>query len=111
MRFLVDAQLPPRLAHHLSELGHAAVHVYEIGLATATDSQIWDEAIARKAALITKDRDFVTSRIARGSGPVIIWLRLGNTDNDTLLHRVSGTLRPIAAAIDRGESVIEIIPR
>jgi len=36
LRFLIDAQLPPRLAHRLNELGHEAVHVFDLGLATAT---------------------------------------------------------------------------
>lgn len=68
MRFLVDAQLPPRLAARLTELGHEATHVFEIGLVTATDGTIWDQAIIRKAALITKDRDFVILRVANGLG-------------------------------------------
>jgi len=57
LRFRIDAQLPPRLAHRLNELGHDAIHVFDLGLATATDGDIWNAALTHHAALITKDRD------------------------------------------------------
>jgi predicted nuclease of predicted toxin-antitoxin system len=41
VRFLVDAQLPPALARVLSEKGHEAEHVADLGLVSATDSKIW----------------------------------------------------------------------
>ena len=109
MRFLIDAQLPPRLAHRLNELGHEAIHVFDIGLATATDGDIWNAALTRDAILITKDRDFVTWRVARRDGPTIIWLRFGNCDTDTLIKRVTGALDQIAVAVERGETVIEVV--
>jgi predicted nuclease of predicted toxin-antitoxin system len=111
LRLVIDAQLPPRLAHRLTELGHEAIHVFELGLATAADGAIWELALVRDAALITKDRDFATLRIARQAGPTIIWLRFGNCDTNSLIERVAGSLDVIAAAVDRGESVIEVIPR
>ena len=41
MNFLVDAQLPPGLAHWLAEQGHSAQHVLELGFAEAEDITIW----------------------------------------------------------------------
>jgi predicted nuclease of predicted toxin-antitoxin system len=111
LRFLVDAQLPPRLAQRLIELGHEATHIFELGLATAIDSVVWNEAVARKAALITKDRDFVTLRVARQAGPPIVWLRFGNCDTDTLIQRVTKSLDRIVAAVDRDEAVVEVVSR
>ncbi|MFN3347889.1 MAG: DUF5615 family PIN-like protein [Pseudorhodoplanes sp.] len=108
---MVDAQLPPRLAHRLKELGHDATHVFEPGLATAKDDVIWEQALVRRAALITKDRDFVTLRVAKQSGPQIIWLRLGNCDTNSLIDRITGSLDLVIAAVDRGEGVIEVIPQ
>jgi predicted nuclease of predicted toxin-antitoxin system len=55
--FLVDAQLPPSLVEALRDAGYEAVHVADLGLLTATDRQIWDEAVSRSAVLTTKDRD------------------------------------------------------
>jgi predicted nuclease of predicted toxin-antitoxin system len=44
MKFLVDAQLPPALAHWLRERGHAAEHVEDVGLSSAEDVDIWNRA-------------------------------------------------------------------
>lgn len=58
MRFLVDAQLPPALVRLLSEKGHIAQHVIDIGLLTASDAAIWSYAAAHNAVVVTKDDDF-----------------------------------------------------
>ena len=99
MRFLIDAQLPPRLALRLADLGHVASHVADLGLVSATDQQIWNAAIERDAILVTKDQDFAMARAAASEGPAVIWVRLGNTDNETLIARFVQTLDAIQAAI------------
>jgi predicted nuclease of predicted toxin-antitoxin system len=71
----------------------------------------WGEALGRGAALMTKDRDFVTLRIAKNSGPPIVWLRFGNCDTETLIARVLGALDSIVAAVERGESIVEVVAR
>jgi hypothetical protein len=40
VRLLVDANLSPRVAQTLRDNGHDAVHVIDVGLATATDTEI-----------------------------------------------------------------------
>jgi predicted nuclease of predicted toxin-antitoxin system len=45
MRFLIDAQLPSALARWLAE-GYVAEHVGDRGLSTASDSAIWNFALA-----------------------------------------------------------------
>jgi predicted nuclease of predicted toxin-antitoxin system len=109
--FLIDAQLPPSLAEALRRLGCQANHVSDFGLLTATDQKIWDEAISREAVLVTKDRDFLLLRAARDDGPTIVWIRLGNTGNKTLISQISHALPTIIDAVERGETVIEFIGR
>lgn len=111
MRFLIDAQLPPRLARWLGDLGHNASHVAELGLVSATDQEIWDTAIERGAVLVTKDQDFAIARTAASEGPSVIWVRLGNTDNDTLIARFVQALDAIEAAVGRGDAVVELVRR
>jgi predicted nuclease of predicted toxin-antitoxin system len=109
--FLVDAQLPPSLAEALRQAGCQAVHVIDLGLLAATDQQIWDEAISRSAVLVTKDRDFALRRAARNDGPVILWVRVGNTSNRKLIELALRALPAIIDAIERDEAVIEFVGR
>ncbi len=57
MKFLVDAQLPPTLAHWLREQGHEAQPVREVGLREAEDRAIWAHGLRTGAAILTKDED------------------------------------------------------
>jgi predicted nuclease of predicted toxin-antitoxin system len=109
--FLIDAQLPPLLAAVLRDAGCDAVHIGDLGLLTATDQQIWDEARSRSAVLVTKDRDFPVFRAASNDGPVVLWVRVGNTDNQTLITQILRALPAIIAAVEREEPVIEFAGR
>jgi predicted nuclease of predicted toxin-antitoxin system len=109
--FLIDAQLPPSPAKALRDVDSQALHVADLGLLTATDRQIWDEAISRSAVLVTKDRDFALFRAANNAGPAILWVRMGNTDNHTLIAQILRALPAIISAVERGETVIEFIGR
>ncbi|MCD0421609.1 DUF5615 family PIN-like protein [Rubrivivax sp. JA1024] len=110
-RFMIDAQLPPALAEAFRRAGFDAVHVADIGLLSATDHQIWRAAIAKSAALVTKDRDFLMLRTATDSGPTVVWIRSGNASNRELLDLITGALPAILAAIAREEAVIEVSAR
>jgi predicted nuclease of predicted toxin-antitoxin system len=86
-----------------------AIHVAELGLATATDGSIWNEAIARSAVLVTKDRDFSLLRAAKRQGPAVLWVRVGNIDNRRLIDQLLRALPQIIEAVERGETVIEFV--
>ena len=58
MRFFIDASLPRATAQLLSEFGHEATDVRDIGLTTASDEQVAARAKATKIVLITADFDF-----------------------------------------------------
>ena len=58
MRFLVDANLSPRVAEWLRSQGHEAVHVFDRGLTQAGDHPILEEAATRWQILLTSDLDF-----------------------------------------------------
>jgi len=110
-RFVIDAQLPPALAEAFRHAGFEAVHVAHLGLLSATDSQIWSAAVEKSAALVTKDRDFLTIRAAADRGPTIVWIRSGNASNRDLIEQVTAALPAIIAAITRKEAVIEVSAR
>jgi predicted nuclease of predicted toxin-antitoxin system len=108
MKFVIDAQLPPALADWLRAKGAEAWPVRELGLRDADDGAIWDWAVRSEAVIVTKDRDFAARRAAAGSGPQIVWLRIGNTLNRALSDRLSAAWPTISALLSEGEAVVEI---
>jgi predicted nuclease of predicted toxin-antitoxin system len=108
MRFLVDAQLPPALARWLAAKGHEAEHVVDRGMQAASDAAIWDYALASSTVIITKDEDFAQRKVLTDSGPVVIWIRVPNTRRRDLLARFETMLPDVLAALERGETLVEV---
>ena len=108
MRFVVDAQLPPALAHLLVSHGHHAEHVAEIGLRDAEDSPIWNYALLNDASIVTKDEDFPHRLRQSKSAPIIVWLRIGNTSRRALLQWFGPLLPQMEALILQGDRLIEV---
>ena len=108
MRFVVDAQLPPALARQIEAFGHTAEHVADCGLATAADREIRAYAASVGAVLITKDEDFVVRKLLE-SGPAVVWVRIGNTRRTDLLRRIDADFVAILNALERGETLVEIV--
>jgi predicted nuclease of predicted toxin-antitoxin system len=76
VRFLLDANLSPKLVTALTAAGHASRHVQEIGLLRASDVAIFDRAAADGDVLITGDADFTNLLAGRGSTkPSVVLLR------------------------------------
>lgn len=108
MRFLVDAQLPPALARWLTTAGHTSEHVFDCDMTTASDEVIWRHAVQTAAVLVTKDEDFALRRALAQGPPTVVWLRFGNTRRRELLARMNNALPDIVAAIERGDTLIEL---
>lgn len=89
MNFLVDAQLPRRLAHRLRDAGHDALHTLDLpdGNRT-TDAEINELSVHDRRAVITKDADFVDSFLLFHRPYKLLLVSTGNianTDLETLL--------------------------
>lgn len=108
MRFLVDAQLPPALAKWLSAAGHSAEHVADCGLGAASDREVWSYALREECVVVTKDEDFPSRLLLEGSGPRIVWVRLGNTRRRDLIGWFELKHRELIEALERGESLVEL---
>ncbi|CAN5325809.1 hypothetical protein BH09VER1_BH09VER1_37670 [soil metagenome] len=108
MRFLIDAQLPPKLARALIERDHQAEHLEDIGLRHAKDGEVWDYALAHQAVIVSKDEDFVERFRRRGQGPIIVWLRIGNSANRILLDWFLPLLPAIVQRIEAGDHFVEV---
>ncbi len=58
MRFVVDANLSPRVAGYLHVAGHDAVHVVDVDLQHAADSTIMEWARVNRRVVLSSDTDF-----------------------------------------------------
>jgi len=108
VKFIVDAQLPPLLAHALQSKGHDAVAVDDIGLRHAKDKEIWRYALQNSGAIVTKDDDFAERCLAAAEAPVVIWLRIGNCTNPELLDWLLPLWPAVLLRIEAGDKVIEV---
>lgn len=106
MRFLIDANLSPRLGEGLRARGMTAVHVAELGLMHASDRQIFAKAAAEKMTLITSDLDF-GEILANSNGEVsTIIFRIRGVDAAILLQRLDTVMTAAMQALQEGALVI-----
>lgn len=106
--FLIDGQLPPRLAQLLTARGFGAEHINRVGLGAATDKAIWQYAVRTRATLLTKDEDFVALAGKELIGPQVVWLRIGNISNDALWRVLDPLLEEIVQSLKAGERIVEV---
>ncbi len=102
MKFILDAQLPRRLARGLTAAGHDAVHTLDLPFGNRTpDGEIAVLAARQHRVLVTKDSDFVTTFLLRNTPPKLLLISTGNISNDALLHLVTANLAALEAALAR----------
>ena len=101
MKFLVDAQLPRRLALALVKAGHDALHTFDLpdGNRT-TDLAICETADREGRVVMTKDQDFVTSFLLAGRPERLLLVSTGNIKNTDLESIVLSVLPSIVTAFD-----------
>lgn len=108
MKFLIDTQLPPRLAKFLSGKGLDANHTSRYPDGYFLD----DEAIRRIAkteerTIITKDSDFFDRFLVKGAPPCILLLRMGNLSNAELLSQFEKHLPQVQQLFSEGAGLVE----
>jgi predicted nuclease of predicted toxin-antitoxin system len=108
VRCPVDAQLPPALATWLISQGQTAEHVCDIGLAQASDTEIWKRASETSAVIVSKDEDFALRVQLGEAGPQVIWIRHGSARRAELLRRLGDAWPDVVAALERGERSSEL---
>lgn len=96
MNFLVDAQLPRRLAYRLREFGHEAVHTLDLPRGNRTpDAEIKELSLREKRVVITKDGEFVDSFILQSMPYKLLLITTGNIKNaiwKSYFCKISGRL-------------------
>ncbi|WP_425992586.1 DUF5615 family PIN-like protein [Brevundimonas sp. TWP2-3-2] len=106
MRIIVDQQLPPVLANWFRDQGIDAVHVRDLGMTTASDETIWAEAARDDAVILSRDEDFLG--LTRAGGARLVWIRIGNCTNATLLAAIEANWSTIHQRLEAGERLVEL---
>jgi predicted nuclease of predicted toxin-antitoxin system len=82
MKFLIDAQLPMRIANLLENLGYDVIHTRNLPLKNATpDSEINKLSILEQRIVITKDKDFLDSFLIKQEPYKLLLITTGNISN------------------------------
>ena len=106
----LDAQFSPALANWVTAqfAPIQAVPVRNLGLRNAADLEIFAQAIAAGAVVMTKYRDFLHLLLEQGPPPQVIWLRVGNSSNQALQAVLLRTLDQAITSLRDGEPWFEI---
>ncbi len=79
----------------LADVYPDSVHVRDLGMASATDDQLWTFAIEHNWAIVSKDSDFLQRGLVYGPPPKAIWIRCGNCSTST----IAGLMRRYQAEV------------
>jgi predicted nuclease of predicted toxin-antitoxin system len=106
MKLLLDANISWRLAEKLKLHFEECFHVDHIGLEMpATDTEIWNYALANNFIIVTNDEDFLNFSNIKSFPPKIILLRTGNQSNsfiEALLIKHKVNIQSLDLSVDYG---------
>ncbi len=106
MKFLIDAQLPARLAEFLNRAGHDAVHTSKLPDGNrSTDRQVALRADTDDRVVVTKDQDFRDGHLLGASPRRLLVVATGNITNSALLSLVERHLDAIVSAFEDADYI------
>ncbi|MGI9016639.1 MAG: DUF5615 family PIN-like protein [Euzebya sp.] len=86
MKFLVDAQLPRRLAALLNDHGYDTIHTHDLPDGNrSSDRDVSAAADDEDRVVVTKDRDFRDSHLLTGRPGRLLVVSTGNIRNRELM--------------------------
>lgn len=110
MKLLFDQNLSYKLAQRLADVFPGSVHVRNIGLESATDSEIAAYAVAHDLTIVSKDADFLALRLVlSGEHARMVWVRLGNGSTMQVEAALRNRREAIEALATDSSQVIEIL--
>ena len=102
MKFLLDAQLPLRLARWMREQGHDVVHTKDLPDGNRTeDRDINRISLREQRAVVTKDGDFIDTLLLQQAPHRLVLISTGNISNGDLLELFEDNLDMIVSALEQ----------
>ncbi len=100
MKFIIDAQLPRKLAFLLRNAGHDALHTFDLPQQnTTSDAEIIDIAAREDRVVVTKDADFVETFILFRRPQKLVVIATGNIRNTELESIIISVLPAMITAL------------
>lgn len=108
MRFLLDQNLSPRLGALLTEVGHDAIHVRDMGLAQATDEIVIARAEQEGRVLVSADTDFgmLLARSNRSHPSLVLVRRAVGRRVEDLAQLILNSLVDVEEDLNNGAIVV-----
>jgi predicted nuclease of predicted toxin-antitoxin system len=101
VNFLVDAQLPRRVAYSLRDAGHDVLHTLDLPDGNRTsDAQINELSTRDSRVVVTKDTDFVNSFLLFHRPYQLLQISTGNSANAHLEDVFVGQIPTITKAFE-----------
>ncbi len=108
MKFLVDAQLPRKMAEWLRIASCDAIHTLDLPQGNRTsDATIIAEADSQDRVVITKDADFVNSHLLSDRPARLLLISSGNISNQQL-EELFVPLIPVLTAELQANAFVEL---
>jgi len=100
MKFIVDAQLPYRLAKFIRDKGYDVIHTDDLlHKDRTTDTEIRRIAKEQNRIVITKDNDFWESHVLQNDPAHLFLITTGNIKNKELLQLFDNNWTEIEAKL------------
>ena len=101
MKFLVDAQLPQRLARWLRAEGHDVLHTLDFPNGNRTEDEDLNRlSVQEERTVVTKDGDFVDTFLIRKAPHRLLLVSTGNIGNAELLKLFEDNVEAIVSALE-----------
>lgn len=106
MKFLVDAQLPIRLAYTLTAAGHDCIHTTDMRAGNrSTDLEVSALADSDDRVVVSKGHDFRAGHLLRRTPRRLLIVATGNISNRELLQLFGVHLREMILAFEESNLV------
>lgn len=106
MKLLLDQGLPRSAAALLTESGFDSVHVADIGLSKADDSEILQKALADEHVVVTLDADFhMLLALGEALNPSVIRIRIEGLKAAALTKLLLTVIRETESELKQGAAV------